>query len=151
MLAVGGLLLRKGVQIIINPANPKCFSLVFKNKALINGVFMDKNLMLVQIIPVSDSCSTVSTNPEAQTTEIDSKLLHHRLGHVSARYLKTMCKQGCADVIQGVVISTDECDVCAVSKGKKLPHRGTRPRAARFLKNIHVDLSRIIRTRGLHD
>lgn len=86
-LVAGGLLLRKGVQIIINPSNPKCFSLVFKNKALFNRVYLDKNLMLVRIIPVSDFTTTKQIIPEALSTEVKSHLLHRRTGHVDEWYL----------------------------------------------------------------
>lgn len=41
------------------------------------------------------------------------------------------------------------CEVCARSKGTKLPYSGTRPRVTRFLENVHVDLSGIIRSREL--
>lgn len=128
-LIAGGLLLRKGVQIIVNPSNSKCFSLVFKNKALFNGVFLDNNLMLVRIIPVSDFTSTKKIIPEALSTEMNSRLLHRRLGHVSERYLRIMCREGCLDGSSGMEVKKEECEVCAKSKGTKLPHSGTRPRA----------------------
>lgn len=49
-LIAGGILIKKGVEILINPNNPSCFSLVLNNKALFNGVFLSNNLMLVEII-----------------------------------------------------------------------------------------------------
>lgn len=82
-LIAGVLLLRKGVQIIINPLDLKFFPLVFKNKTLFNGVFLDNNLMLVNIVPVSEPSSHESDLPTAQAGEVDSNLLHWGLGHVS--------------------------------------------------------------------
>lgn len=150
-LIAGGLLLRKGIQVIVNPSNPKCFSLVFQDKALFNGIFLDNNLMLVKIIHVSDLTSIHGHLPEAQSSEIDSKLLHLRMGHISSRYLKKMCKDGCVIGHEGVEIVNENCDVCMLSKGTKIPHSGTRPRAFRFLENVHVDLSGIIRTKGINN
>lgn len=148
-LIAGGLLLRKGIQIIIHPSNNKCFSLVFRNKALFNGIFLNNNLMLVNIILVSDIDSKSLENPEAQSTEIDSHLLHRRLGHVSHRYLQTMRNRGCVDGMKGVKLRNKLCEICAKSKGTKTPHSSSRPRAQRFLENIHVDLCGFIQTRGL--
>lgn len=150
-LIAGGLMIRKGIQVIINPSNPKCFSLVYKNKALFNGIFLDNNLMLVKIIPVSDLSSTLPRIPEALSSEINSTLLHRRLGHISSRYLRTMCRKGCVIGHLGVEVVNENCTVCALSKGTKLPHSNTRPRASRFLENIHVDLSGIIRSKGLNN
>lgn len=146
-----GLLIRKGIKIILHPSNPKCFSLVYKNKALFNGAFLDNNLMLVNIISVSDLNSGILETPEAQAAENESALLHRRLGHLSDRYLQTMCSRGCVNGLEGVKLKEGMCDVCAKSKGKKLPHSSSRPRAQRFLENIHVDLSGIIRTKGLRN
>lgn len=113
-LIAGGLLLRKGVDIVINPNNALCFSLVLKNKALFNGTFLTNNLMLVEIIPVS-----VASSPqpiESDVSLIDSALLHRQLGHVSNQYLRVMCRKGCLDDIEGVQIKNEDCDVCSMSK-----------------------------------
>lgn len=37
-LLAEGMMLRKGTQVIINREDPNCFSLVFKNGALFNGI-----------------------------------------------------------------------------------------------------------------
>lgn len=43
-----------------------------------------------------------------------------------------------------------KCPVCPLAKGHRLPFPSTRPRAKTFLKNVHVDLSGIIRTTALN-
>lgn len=45
----------------------------------------------------------------------------------------------------------NDCDVCFLSKNTKTLHLSTRPRAFRHLENVHVDLSGIIRTKGLNN
>lgn len=42
------------------------------------------------------------------------------------------------------------CDICILSKSMQLPYNHSRPRASRLLKNIHVDLSGIVRQKGLN-
>lgn len=119
-LIAGGILLRKGVEIHINPNNSSCFSLVLNNEALFNGTFLSNNLMLVEIIPVS--ATSHSQQIKANHLHVDSGLLHKRLGHLSDRYLRMMCKNGCMDDIEGVEVNKVNCNICSVSKLTKLPH-----------------------------
>lgn len=74
-LIAGGILLRKGVEIRINPNNSSCFSLVLNNVAMFNGLFLSNNLMLVEIIPVSE---TSSTQPVEANLSHDNSGLFHR-------------------------------------------------------------------------
>lgn len=41
------------------------------------------------------------------------------------------------------------CEICLLSKGAKIPHNYTRPRATQHLENVHVYLSGIMPTQGL--
>lgn len=82
-LIAGGLMLRKGMKIIINKEDPNCFSLVFKNEALFNGVFTPNNLMYVTLEAVSHFSSH-----QVNTQELElMSLQHRRLGHISERYI----------------------------------------------------------------
>lgn len=147
-LIAGGVLIQKGVTICVNQNNSSCFSLVLNNKALFNGLFLSKNLMLVEIIPVSEVSST--NHCKANGLRDDSGVLHRRLGHLIDRYLKMMCKKECAEDIKGIEVKGYDCKVCSISKATKLPHTPTRPRAIHHFGNFHVDLSGIIREKGLH-
>lgn len=73
-LIAGGILIKKGVEIKINPNNKSCFSLVLNYKALFNGIFLSNNLMLVEIIPVSEVFP--DTQQIANISLNDSGLLH---------------------------------------------------------------------------
>lgn len=61
-----------------------------------------------------------------------------------------MCKRGCASDLSDMKVNKTSCEVCSISKATKLPHRDTRPRSLKFLENVHVDLSGIIREKGLN-
>lgn len=78
-LLAGGAMLRKGVQVLVHPKDPNCFSLVFNGEALFNGVFASNNLMYVALKPVSQVHDSTAS---AIQTE-DSALQHRRLGHLS--------------------------------------------------------------------
>lgn len=145
-LIAGGLLKRQGVRELFDEVDSTSFSLVKGGVALFNGYIAENNLMLVQLEPVSHSCSTKASISQ---TEVDSSLLHLRLGHLSDRYLKLMIKNGCADGLDELIGDNKGCEVCHRSKGTKLPHNHTRPRAVNFLENVHVDVSGIIRTKSL--
>lgn len=60
-----------------------------------------------------------------------------------------MVKNDCADGLEEMVGENSSCKVCHRSKGTKLPHNHTRPWAHRYLENVPVDVSGIVRTKGL--
>lgn len=62
-----------------------------------------------------------------------------------------MCRNESVLGCENVEESTTMCDVCSLAKGTKLPHNKTRPCALQFLENVHVDLSGIMRTKGLNN
>lgn len=103
--------------------------------------------MHLELKPVSQDSLIVSSH----ATNVTSSLLHRRLGHISDQYLKTMCKHGSIDGLGGKVDTVCDCETCLLSKGARLPHNHTRPRAVRHLENVHVDLSGIMRTKGLRN
>lgn len=41
------------------------------------------------------------------------------------------------------------CKICSLSKNTQLPYNHSRPRAKRFLENVHTDLSGIMRVKGM--
>lgn len=144
-LLAGGLMLRKGITILINQEDPNCFSLVYKNEALFNGIFTPNNLMFVTLESVSHF-----SGHQFNTTEVElMNLQHRRLGHISKRYLKSMIKHGSAEGPERGLDELKHCTICSLSKSHKLPHSGSRPRAKRPLENVHVDLSGIIRVKGI--
>lgn len=101
--------------------------------------------MHVELVPVSQVSSTLS--PHA--TNVSSSLLHRRLGHISNQYLKLMLKHNSVDGLTDEEIKNCDCEVCLLSKGAKIPHNHSRPCAVRHSENVHVDLSGIMRTKGL--
>lgn len=145
-LLAGGVMLKKGVEVFIHPNNSNCFSLIFKGEALFNGVFAANSLMYVALEPVSQITVLAASST---STEDLSHLLHRRLGHLSSRYLKMMGKHGSVDGLSENLPAVVDCETCSLSKNHKIPHSSTRPRASSHLKNVHVDLSGIIRTKGL--
>lgn len=62
-----------------------------------------------------------------------------------------MCNHQAVEGMIGGSKDVVDCDTCALSKNTQLPFNHTRPRAVRFLENIHVDLSGIMRSRSLHN
>lgn len=145
-LLAGGAMLRKGVEVLIHPNDSNCFSLVFNGEALFNGAFAANNLMYVSLEPVSPFPGSTAACTSAEDI---SCLQHRRLGHLSNRYLNIMCKHGSVERIQGDLTQLKDCSICSLSKNTKVPHSSTRPRAIRHLENVHVDISGIIRTKGL--
>lgn len=145
-LVAGGILKSKGVRELYDPSDPSNFSLVKGSLALFNGYVGKDHLMHLELKPVSPRVSI--TSPVA--TNVTSSLVHRQLGHVSDQYLSQMCRNGSVEGLGAdVAVEKCICVTCLKSKGRKLPHNHTRPRAKRFLENIHVDLSGIIRTKGL--
>lgn len=144
-LIAGGALIRGQVQTLVNDTSPEHFSLVKDDLAVFNGVFSG-NLMLLDLIPVS------SLNHAHLSTATDGRgsLDHQRLGHLSNKYLETMKKKESVLGFQAVDLNDQEkCTICPLSKNTKISHSHTRPRAQRFLENVHVDLSGINRCKGL--
>lgn len=146
-LIAGGLLKRQGVRERFDSKDGTSFSLVKNNVALFNGYISDDNLMYLQLEPVSSDLE--SHDVSVSLAESDPLLQHLHLGHVSNRYINLMLKQGCAEGLENVLSDSGGCVVCFKSKGTKLPHNHTRPRAQNFLENVHVDVSGIIRTKSL--
>ncbi|KAG0152236.1 hypothetical protein CROQUDRAFT_129660 [Cronartium quercuum f. sp. fusiforme G11] len=123
-LIAGGLLKRKGVREAYSTTNKDCFLLVLNQKALFNGVFSANNLMILQIDPVRHF--DLSTAPSV----IHDIFLQHRcLGHLSDKYLNIMGKNNTVLGILEEEGCNKDCTICSLSKGHKIPHRGTRPRA----------------------
>lgn len=102
--------------------------------------------MNVLIDPVSNFESTLRS-PEL--TDSDSQLHHRRLGHIGNKYLKIMETRDCVIGMNGGSGGVENCGICSLSKSKQIPYANTRPRAVQFLENVHVDLSGIIRVKGL--
>lgn len=145
-LVAGGILKSKGVREVFDQSDPSNFSLVKGNLALFNGYISNNHLMHLELKPVSQTHSIMS--PIA--TNVSSSLIHRRLGHVSDQYLKQMVRDGSVDGIKlDDVVESCVCDTCMKSKGSRIPHNHSRPRASRFLENVHVDISGIMRTEGL--
>lgn len=139
-------MLRKGVEVLVHPNDSNCFLLVVNGEALFNSVFASNNLMYVALEPVSplhDSTASIIH------TEDSTALHHRRLGHLSNHYLKVMCKHKSVEGLPEDVRLLKDYDVCSLSKNTKIPHASTRPRALRHLENVHIDLSGIIRVKGL--
>lgn len=144
-LIAGGALIRGHVHTLINESSPDHFSLVKDDLAVFNGMFAG-NLMLLDIIPVSPQLQSKAST----VTDYCGTLHHQRLGHLSDKYLKLMKSRSSVDGLDDLVVNQNvKCDICPLSKNTKTPHSGTRPRARRFLENVHVDLSGINRCRGL--
>lgn len=86
-LLAGGAMLKRGVEVLINPNDSNCFSLIFNGEALFNGVFASNNLMYVAIEPVSP----ITASTALSTSSEHLNYLHHCwLGHLSLRYLRMM-------------------------------------------------------------
>lgn len=113
---------------------------------LFNGVFCG-NLMLLGLEPVSLSdISTINLNVGSAN---GCDLQHRRLGNLNHNYIKKMSTSKSVEGICGSPVPASPCVVCAQSKGKRLPFSGSRPRATKFLQNVHVDLSGINRVKGI--
>lgn len=123
------------------------FSLVLNGVALLNGYIGSNGLMNVQLEPVS---AFLTDDKAATVTNVSSDLLHRRLGHLGKRYLKEMCDHNSMEESWKGVENKIPCVTCLKSKATQLPYNHTRPRASCFLENVHVDLSGIIRTKGLN-
>lgn len=145
-LIAGGALIRGQVQTLINDNSPEHFSLVKDDLAVFNGVFSG-NLMLLDLIPVSPM-----TYPHTSSVTNDhGSLVHQRLGHLSDKYLRGMkSKESVVGLDDVGTEGIGKCTICPLSKSTKIPHSSTRPRALRFLENVHVDLSGINRCKGLN-
>lgn len=142
-LVAGGLLKVKGVRELFDDTDMPSFSLVKGNLALFNGYIGSDNLMHLKLKPVSHpSVSVVSlvTDPD---------LAHRRLGHLSNQYLKRMCENGSLEESCDATEYSTPCHICSLSKATKLPFNNTQPRSKQFLENVHVDLSGIMRTKGI--
>lgn len=124
------------------------FSLVVKGLALFNGYIGTNGLMNIQLEPVSTS---LSASFASSANDSSPELLHRRLGHVGKSYLRLMCKHKSVEENLEETEITTSCDICSMTKAIQLPYNHTRPRASCFLENVHVDLSGIIRTRGLNN
>lgn len=146
-LVASGLLKAKGVRELFDDEDKTNFSLVRGNLAVFNGYIGADNLMHVELLPVSEDGS-INT---ATCSNAESDLLHRRLGHISDQYLKTMCKHDSVESGLKGETSGGQCKICMLSKGSKIPSNHTRPRASRFLENVHVDLSGIMRVKGLRN
>lgn len=147
-LIAGGLLKRKGVREVFSSTNANCFSLVLGTKALFNGLFSTNNLMIVKLDPMRVILSPAEVNTLTTALTHKESLHHRRLGHVSNKYLSLMKRKNLTAGVQLPEGCVNGCEVCALSKGQKIPHSLTRPRASCFLENVHVDLSGIFRTRA---
>lgn len=56
-----------------------------------------------------------------------------------------------SDIKPDEMTIVSKCPVCPLAKGHRLPFPSTRPRAATFLENVHVDLSGIVRTTAMNN
>lgn len=145
-LIAGGRLRLKGVREFYNPDDNVSFSLVINGLALFNGYIGQNGLMNVAIEPVS---GVNSLQDDKTTTDDNSVLQHRRLGHIGNKYLRQMCKHQAVDGMVGGNYDVVDCKTCSLSKNVQLPFNHSRPRAVRFLENIHVDLSGIMRSKSL--
>lgn len=83
------------------------------------------------------------------STDLDCQLSHRILGHIGNKYSKIM---GDRESMEGLVdenVANKRCNICSLSKSEQLPYNNTRPRARKFLENVQVDLSGIVRLKGL--
>ena len=144
-LISGGRLRLKGVREFFDEGDNQSFSLVLKGLALFNGYIGYNGLMNVAIDPVSPIHLRQNV---IQPVVSDSSLQHRQFGHIGNRYLKAMSKHGSVDGMSEMV-DVENCETCSLSKNTQLPYNHTRPRANRFLENIHTDLSGIMRVKGL--
>lgn len=144
-LVAGGILKSKGVRELYDDNDPSNFALVRWNLALFNGFIGSDNLIHLQL-------EQVSRQPLlCVSTVTDSDLAHRCLGHVSRQYLNKMCRSGSVFECSSQDVSSKSCDIFSLSKGTALPYNHSRPRAANRLENVHVDLSEIIRTKGMNN
>ena len=97
------------------------------------------------------SCSSSSSQNQMKLLK-----LHYSLGHPSEEYMRKMMRLGFlndvlpSDIKQNEMEIISRCPVCPLAKGHRLPFSSTRPRAVKFLENVHVDLSGIIRTTAMN-
>lgn len=140
-LIAGGRLRLKGVREYFDDGDNQKFSLVLNGLALFNGYIGTNGLMNIAIDPVSHShlCFDVKIN-----TDNHSLLTHQRLGHIGNKYLRLMCHHESVDGMKGSLGTVKNCYICSLTKNTQLPYNHSRPRATRFLENIHVDLSGIM-------
>lgn len=141
-LIAGGVLKKKGVREVFDDEDPSSFALVKNSLALFNGCIHENGLMNVVIEPVRP-LSPTSTGSLQSSAHVCSSVLHRRLGHISKKYIDSMLKHGSLDGVSVSLNDVEDCDVCHVSKNTKLPFNHTRPRALKFLENVHVDISGI--------
>lgn len=147
-LIAGGRLRLKGVREHFEDGDHSSFSLVIRGLATFNGYIGKNGLMNVLINPVS----TLDTSSCAMATTDDKSQLHHRrLGHISDMYLNIMGSNECVDGLEHKTLQNGKCEICLLSKSKQLPYNHTRPRSQKFLENVHVDLSGIVRVKGLRN
>ena len=84
----------------------------------------------VKLVPLSGKKEILS----------EGMLWHCRLGHASLSYLKQL--QKLEKNLKGVIFekSIEECEVCKLTKMKKLPFGISRQRAGRVLHTVHSDI-----------
>lgn len=145
-MIAGGLLKKEGVWEVFDKSDPSKFSLVKNDLAIFNGFIGEDNLMHLQF----ESVFKISLPTEVNATDSYSALLHCRLSHPSDTYLKIKLENRCVSGCGGGKMENVKCDTCMLAKSTKIPHNKTRPRAHKFLDNVHVDLSGIVCTEGLH-
>ena len=75
------------------------------------------------------------------TVQDESETWHRRLGHCNVRTLKQLTERQGSGIKLSANIQNLDCQVCAVSKNKKISHpRSDRPRSSRRLEVVHADL-----------
>ena len=75
------------------------------------------------------------------TVQDESETWHRRLGHCNVRTLKQLAERQGSGIKLSANIQNLDCQVCAVSKNKKISHpRSDRPRSSRRLEVVHADL-----------
>lgn len=146
-LIAGGLLKKKGVREYFDEDDPTNFALILNGLALFNGYIGTDNLMHLQL----ESVQKITQNSSMTEANSTSVLIHRRLGHPSDTYLKATLTASSDGKGECVDLKSGNCDTCYLAKSTKTPYNKTRPRALNFLENVHVDLSGIIRTKGLRN
>lgn len=145
-LISGGRLRLKGVRELYDEGDNSSFSLVLNGLAIFNGYIGSNGLMNILIKPVS----TLEIFACVSTTTDNEHLLHHQhLGRIGRSYLEIMGDKDCVDGLATIAGRVINCNICHLSKSKQLPYNHTRPRAQKFLENVHVDLSGIIRHKSV--
>lgn len=102
------------------------FEVILNGSRLIHGHIQD-GIFILSITLGTPSLSVNSARHQADVT-----LLHRRLGHLTASYLK---------MIEPHVSSLPPCTTCMLSKHHRLPFSGKIPRPSGLLHVVHSDLS----------